>query len=445
VAEHPAGGTRSSPEAGSVRPRRRGDVRGADWAERIYDGCMDRLSAASLVAVAAATVVASPAPARSPREWTVYSSLPLNGVSRSDSVAIVRGVRLALAETGGMAGGHRIRFVSLNDATSSSGSWTPERAFRNARRAARDRSTVGYIGELNSGASTMSIPILSLAGVPQISPSNTAIGLTRGGPGTCCGEPGRYYPLGSRTFFRLSPSDRGQGGALATVMRDRGCRRIASITDGEVYGSGVGVWVRYYARQIGLRVVAARRIRPARRSYRRLGRLVRRRHARCVVFTGITANGAVRLFRDLGRALPGARLFGSDGIFEDRFSRPSRGGIPGRVARRVLVTIPVRALRDYPPAAQAMLDRYATRFGGPPSSAYALHGYEAMRLVLDAVAAVGPDRDAMVEWLRAVRNRDSVLGPYGFDGHQDATIREWGVYRIRAGRFVWAGATVAPE
>lgn len=109
------------------------------------------------------------------------------------------------------------------------------------------------------------------------------------------------------------------------------------------------------------------------------------------------------------------------------------------------MTASVRALSAYPPAAQAMLDRYATRFGGPPRSPCALHGYEAMRLVLDAVAAVGPDRHAIVEWLRTVQNRDSVLGPYSFDVYQDATIRELGVYRIRAGRFVWAGTAVAPE
>jgi branched-chain amino acid transport system substrate-binding protein len=69
-----------------------------------------------------------------------------------------------------------------------------------------------------------------------------------------------------------------------------------------------------------MRVVASRRIRGRSPSYRKLGRLLRKRRPRCVVFTGITANGAVQFFRDLGRALPGARLFGSNGIAEDRFS-----------------------------------------------------------------------------------------------------------------------------
>jgi branched-chain amino acid transport system substrate-binding protein len=403
-----------------------------------------RVVALLTVAGAAALVVASPAPAQGPNTWTVYSSLPLSGGQRFESVATVRGIRLALAEVNGMAGPHPIRYVSLNDATSFAGFWTPERTASNARRAANDRSTVGYIGELNSGASTISMPVLNVAGVPQISPANEAIGLTRSGPGSDRGEPGKYYPRADRTFFRLATTDRVQGGALATAMRDRGCRRIASITDGEVYGSAVGHWVRHYAGQIGMRVVASRRIRGRRPNYRKLGRLLRKRRPRCVVFTGITANGAVQLFRDLGRALPRARLFGSNGIAEDQFSRPALGGISSRLARRVVVTIPVRALSAYGPEGQAVLRSFSARFGAPPSSPYALHGYEAMRLLLDAVAAVGPNRSAIIEWLRTVRNRDSVLGRYSFDAFQDATIRDYGVYRIRAGRFVWAGTTVAP-
>jgi branched-chain amino acid transport system substrate-binding protein len=164
-----------------------------------------------------------------------------------------------------------------------------------------------------------------------------------------------------------------------------------------------------------------------------------------VAFTGITANGAVRLFEAVGRGLPRVRLFGSNGIAEDEFSKPSRRGIRRRLARRVLVTIPVRAFSAYPPIAQAVLRRYRARFGSVPRSPYALHGYEAMRLLLDAVATVGPDRKAIITWLESVRDRDSVLGPYSFDPFHDATIRHYGVYRIRAGRFVWAGTAVAPE
>lgn len=104
------------------------------------------------------------------QERTIYSSLPLQGASGEQSRAIVRGARLALAQANGQAGGVRIRYVSLDDSTRQAGTWTPQRVQRNARRAARDDATIAYLGEFNSGASALSIPVLNEAGVPQISP-----------------------------------------------------------------------------------------------------------------------------------------------------------------------------------------------------------------------------------------------------------------------------------
>jgi branched-chain amino acid transport system substrate-binding protein len=184
-----------------------------------------------------------------------------SSASRPQSQAVVRGARLALEERGGVAGGHPVRYVSLDDATAAAGSWTPRRAFRNARRAARDRSAVGFIGALNSGASAVAMPTLSRARLAQISPSNTYIGLTRSGPGAGRGEPGRYYPR-ARHYFRLAPNDRVQAAALGTAMRNAGCGRIASIADREVYGSGVGVLTRRHASKLGLRVVKTHKVRP---------------------------------------------------------------------------------------------------------------------------------------------------------------------------------------
>src|ERR1700754_3902955 len=94
---------------------------------------------------------------------------------------------------------------------------TPARESHNARRAAKD--AIAYIGAFNSGASAISLPILNEAGVPMISPSNTAVGLTRRGPGANPREPDKYYPTGVRTYFRLTPNDAVQGGAPAAAAR----------------------------------------------------------------------------------------------------------------------------------------------------------------------------------------------------------------------------------
>jgi branched-chain amino acid transport system substrate-binding protein len=407
-----------------------------------------RIAATFLAAGLVVSLVAArhaPAPAESAQQRvTVYSSLPLQGAGRFQARAVVQGARLALEEAGGMAGPYPVRHISLDDSTAQAGTWTPEMASLNARKAARDRSTVGYIGEFNSGATAISLPILNQVGIPQISPSNTAVGLTRNGPGADHGEPLKYYPSGRRTYFRLLPNDRVQAAALAVAMRDRGCRRVAVLHDGEVYGGGVGTLVRRTARRIGMRVVHTSRIRTRRGVRRGIARRVKRSRAHCVAYTGITANGAVPVFRKLARALPRARLFGSDGIAESGFADPREGGVPGRVGQRVLLTVATVAPSALPAAGQAMLQRYSARYSEPFPDPYVAQGYEAMRLFLDAVAAVGPRRAAVIRWLRGVRGRQSVLGTYGFDRFGDTTLRDYGLYGIRGGSLTWVGVVRAP-
>ena len=72
---------------------------------------------------------------------------------------------------------------------------------------------------------TISIPILNKAGIAQISPANTAVGLTTDEPGAEQGEPDKYYPTGKRTYARIVPRDTIQGAALATVMKEDGCKK----------------------------------------------------------------------------------------------------------------------------------------------------------------------------------------------------------------------------
>ena len=151
--------------------------------------------------------------------------------------------------------------------------------------------------------------------------------------------------------------------------------------------------------------------------------------------TAITANGAVALFRDVGRALPKAKLFGSDGIAESGFSRH----VQRSVARRLLVSVVTLAPDAYPAAGQAVLAR-----AGKNADPYFLYGYEAMRLIADAYAAGARDKAGVLAFLRGVNGRASVLGTYSFDANGDTTLKTYGLYGIRGGVFTWAGVVTAP-
>jgi branched-chain amino acid transport system substrate-binding protein len=265
---------------------------------------------------------------------TVYSSLPLQGAQRSQTTDMVKGIELALEQVGGKAGDIAVSYESLDDSTAQAGSWTPEAVSANARKAAQDDSTAVYIGEFNSGGSAVSIPILNEAGVPQISPANTAVGLTTDEPGAEPGEPDKYYPSGERTYARIVPKDTIQGAALATLMKQDGCAKVQLLNDKEVYGAGLGRNIESSAEQQGLDIVSNEAIDKNAANYRSLAAKADGAGADCMVFSGITANNAVQLYKDFAAALPDAKLYGPDGVAETGFSDPKEGGIPADVAAR---------------------------------------------------------------------------------------------------------------
>src|SRR5687768_282931 len=128
---------------------------------------------------------------------TIYSSLPLQGTSRGQSEAVIAGERLALEELapGNKVGNFTIKYVSLDDSTAQNPGTADEgQTAQNARKAASDKTTIFYLGEFNSGGTKVSLPILNKAGIPQISPANTYVGLTTDKPGSEPGEPDKYYP-----------------------------------------------------------------------------------------------------------------------------------------------------------------------------------------------------------------------------------------------------------
>jgi branched-chain amino acid transport system substrate-binding protein len=368
------------------------------------------------------------------KSLTVYSSLPLQGASRPQTTALVNGIKLALDQAGGKAGDFTIKYQSLDDSTAQAGSWTPEATQANARKAAQDDSTAAYIGEFNSGASAVSIPILNEAGVPQISPANTAVGLTSDEPGSSPGEPDKYYPAGTRTYVRIVPKDTIQAAALVTLMKQDGCTKVFMTNDKEVYGAGLAKNIELASKSAGLSLVANEAIDKNAPNYRSLASKAKGQGADCFVYSGITANNAVQLYKDFAAALPSAKLYGPDGVAESGFSDPKNGGIPADVASRVKVTVATLDPSEYPPEGQDFFKQFTQKYGEKNPDPYAIYGYEAMRLALDAIqrSKTGSKED-IVKALFDTKDRQSVLGTYSIDENGDTTLTDYGVYSISGG------------
>jgi branched-chain amino acid transport system substrate-binding protein len=365
---------------------------------------------------------------------TVYSSLPLQGASRPQTTAMVNGIRLALKQANNKAGDFTIKYTSLDDSTAQAGSWTPEATSANARRAAQDGSAVAYIGEFNSGASAISMPILNEGGLAQLSPANTAVGLTTNEAGADKGEPDKYYPTGNRHYVRIVPKDTIQGAALATLMKEEGCGNAYILNDKEVYGAGLARNIEGAAQSQQLEILGNDGIDPKAPNFRSVAAKLKSEGAECFVFSGITANGAVQLYKDVAAALPDAKLFGPDGVAESGFADPGEGGIPANVASRTLVTVATLSPDQYPPEGRKFFEDFEAEYGEDNPDPYAIYGYEAMRLVMDALQRAGSnDKQAVIDALFQTKGRQSVLGTYDIDKNGDTTLTDYGVYNIEGG------------
>jgi branched-chain amino acid transport system substrate-binding protein len=366
----------------------------------------------------------------------VYSSLPLQGPASAQTLPTVNGIKLALSQAGGSAGPWTVHYISLDDSTAAAGRWDPAQCAANARQAASDPKAVYYIGDFNSGCSEVSIPILNEAYIPQVSPDNTYVGLTTDDPGSAPGEPAKFYPTGERTFLRLAARDTVQAAALLSTMHADGCRAVAIADDREDYGSGLATLVRRQAARYEVHVATSTAIDPAARSYHAYARTLRRRHADCFLFAGLTNNHAARVTTAVATAIPRARLYGGDATCWAGFTDPTRHGISASVARRFKCTSLTLPLRAYP-GGRSFLAAYKAAYGASDPNPYSIYGYEAMKLGLDTITDLGGDgnrRSALLSALFATKHRHSVLGTYGFDRNGDTTLRTYGLYRVHGRR-----------
>jgi branched-chain amino acid transport system substrate-binding protein len=295
---------------------------------------------------------------------TVYASAPRHGASAAAATAVLAGERRALGERGGRAGGLRIRLRELPTTETAEHAWDPALVAENAQRASDDPTAIAYLGELDYGATAVSLPITNDAGLLQVSPGDGLTSLTRRPPGRPRAGPERYYPAERRSFVRVGPTDLSEAEAIVARLRSLGATRFAIVFDREIYGRELAGQVVERARDAGLRPLTTEEYRGQPDEIPDLVEALAERGPEAVVHLGIAGAATVPMLTAIGDALPAAPLLAASGMLAS----------------------PRLALPAPPPRIEV--------FGPAMSSERA--GYEAMRLVLDAVEEGGRDRRRVV-------------------------------------------------
>jgi hypothetical protein len=138
----------------------------------------------------------------------VYASLPLTGAAGSPGREVLRGAELALERSQEAD----VELIAL-------GSFGEDRealAVANARRAADDPRALAYLGDFHSSQVMETAPVLGDAGVLQVAPVATFVGLH------------------GATLVRLVPHDGVGARAMAVWLVDAGVRELLVVHDHDV-------------------------------------------------------------------------------------------------------------------------------------------------------------------------------------------------------------------
>jgi len=367
----------------------------------------------------------------------IFGSFPLQGSDSSGAGDFLKGAHLALAQRKDRAGTTPVTLQVHDD--SANGKWNADVVTANATKAVADPSVVAYLGDYNSGAVAVAMPILNQAGMAQMAGPASVVALTVP-DGVDPTAPGQYQPTGVHTFARVMPNDRNQGKALVQYLVNQHVTSIFVVNDGGLYGKGLGAAVAAFAPQSGITVVNQTSIDPTATEFTALAGQIAASGAGAMVYAGPTSSHAPELFRDVHAAAPNLLLFGGDGLNHAGFT-----STVGSAASQVRITAPVPPANGGSAVTKEFVAAYHQQHGvAPPLFAYL--GYDAMNTLLNAIAQAkltGTDtatnRAAVRAALFNLGVQSGAMGHFAIDQNGDTTLARYGLFEIHDSHLVQVG------
>lgn len=361
----------------------------------------------------------------------IVSSLPRTGSANAQTTTIVNGIKMAIDDIGGKVGGFTVTYEDWDDASAKKGDWDPEVEAGNADKAVGDKDVVAYIGTYNSGAAMISMPVLNKAGLLMVSPANTYPALTKPGTGEAH-EPAAYRPSGKITYFRVVPADDMQGAVGARWAQKMGAKSVYVLHDNGLYGKGVAAVFQQTAEDLGLKVHAFEAVDPKAQEYKSLMTKVKELNPDVVYYGGTTQTNAGQLVKDFVAVGATGKFMVPDGCFEEAFIQAAGAE---NANDRVFVTFGGVPPEKLVGQGADFVAAYKKKYGADPE-AYAVYGYMATKVAIEAIKAAGKnDRWAISEAAAKVKFDDSALGKFEFTPDGDTTMATMSGNVVKAGKF----------
>lgn len=344
-------------------------------------------------------------------EVRIGAAAPLTGPQAHLGKDNENGTRMAIDDAnakGIVIGGKKVHFELVSEDDQAD----PKTATIVAQKLVDDNVS-GVIGHLNSGTTIPAAKIYSDNGIPQISPSATAV---------------TYTHQGFKTAFRVMANDAQQGSALGEyAAKNLGAKKIAVIDDRTAYGQGLADEFIKAATAAGAQIVAHEYTSDKSVDFTAVLTAVKAKQPDLIFFGGMDAQGAPMVRQIKALALNVKYMMGDGG------RTPEFIKLAEDAAQGVYASLPGVPL-DKMPGGKDFSQRYEAKFK-QPIQLYAPYCYDAVNLMIAAMQKAGSVEPA--KYLPALANisQDGITAKIQFDANGDLKGGSVTLYQVQQGKW----------
>jgi branched-chain amino acid transport system substrate-binding protein len=276
-----------------------------------------------------------------------------------------------------------------------------------------DAKVAGVVGHLNSGTSIPASKIYNDAGLPQISPSATAVA---------------YTAQGYKTAFRVMANDGQQGkvlGEFATKKLD--AKKIAIVDDRTAYGQGLADEFEKSAKANGGTIVTRQFTTDKATDFRAILTAIKGKKPDLIFYGGMDAQGGpmAKQVKSLGIK---AKFLTGDGGYTPEFIK-----LAGDAAEGAYASLPGVPLHKMP-GGTAFAQKFNAKYG--EIQLYAPYCYDAVNVMVAAMKQAGSTEPAKYLPELAKISYDGVTSKISFDEKGDLKGGAITLYQVKEGKWI---------